>query len=126
MVPANLSRLNWPITTEAEKAIWGSRHKCNRMKAIIGFSLNLDNANDNLRRFGYTRSWRRKAILNFHRYCGNDSGPYPFTLDDLSEISTPWWVCMPYTESDKPVDPPAELRAWIDSEDWTDTKNWGY
>lgn len=67
-VPIDLNTLNYPVETDLQKKFWASRHKCNKMKSIIAFSLDLDNANDNLRRYGYTRAWRKKAILAFGQY----------------------------------------------------------
>lgn len=91
-VPDNLNVLNYPIETDEAKAMWASKHKCNKMKAIIAFSLDLDNANDNLRRYGYTLAWRTKAIDAFGTYVNNPD----CTGIPLTPLSTPWWECMPY------------------------------
>lgn len=55
-------KLNFPIVTDEAYAFWESRHKLNRIKAIIAFSLDLDNANDNLRRAGYYRQYRKRYL----------------------------------------------------------------
>ena len=60
-----LFKLNYPVKTANAKKFWGSRHICNRMQCIIAFSLNLSNANDNLRRAGYSYAWRKRALLAF-------------------------------------------------------------
>lgn len=106
LVPDNLCKLNYPITTPEAKAMWASRHKCNRMKAIIAFSLNLANANDNLRRAGYTLQWRKKAIKAFKTYVNKPTmAGVPF-----SQISTPWWECMPVGDGGEPI--PPEFNRW--------------
>lgn len=116
MTPNNLNTLNYPIETEEAKKFWASRHKCNKMKCIIAFSLNLDNANDNLRRFGYTLSWRKKAIRHFGGYVNQpDMAGIPF-----SEMSTPWWECMGYD----PNPPKPDVVRWMDSMNWQDAMTW--
>lgn len=89
---AKMFKLNYPVETAAAKKFWASRHKCNRMKAIIAFSLDLENANDNLRRHGYAKQWRNRALKNYASYVNTPSmAGIPFT-----ELATPWWVDMPY------------------------------
>lgn len=96
------------IETEEARLFWGSKHKCNKMKSIIAFSSDLDNANDNLRRHGYTLQWRKKAIRAFGKYVNIPSMQgIPF-----SSLDTPWWVCMPISGDT----PPPFVRAWIDSQ----------
>lgn len=93
-VPNPLYKLNYPVETEAAYKFWSSNHKANRCKAIIAFSLNLDNAMDNLRRFGYARGFRERALNNFCIYVNTPSmAGIPF-----SELSSPWWIEMPYRE----------------------------
>lgn len=90
-IPDNLTVLNYPITTPEAEAFWASKHKCNKMKRIIAFSYDLHNANDNLRRYGYTYAWRKKALRAFGMYVNSpDMKGIPFsTLEDK------WWECMP-------------------------------
>ena len=116
MVPDNLNTLNYPIETEEARLFWASRHKCNKMKSIIAFSLDLDNANDNLRRFGYTLQWRKKAIRAFGQYANlPHMAGIPF-----SEISTPWWECMPVNG-----DVNKSVLRWMDRMQWLDDpKEW--
>lgn len=116
MVPSNLNVLNYPVETPEAFKFWGSKHKCNKMKSIIAFSLDLDNANDNLRRYGYTLQWRKKAIRHFGRYVNTPSMVgIPF-----SELSTPWWECMGYD----PTPPPPTVAMWMDAMNWQDAMTW--
>lgn len=109
-------KLNYPITTPEAKAFWASRHKCNKMKSIIAFSLDLKNANDNLRRAGYNTHWRKRALNNFGNFVNKpDMTDIPFT-----EMDVPWWVCMPY---DPTIDPPISCL-WVDQDIWVDPSNW--
>lgn len=81
------SVLGVPITTEQQMKMWGSKHVCNHTKAIIAFSNNMKEANDNLRRYGYTRGWRLKSLYHYGKYVNKpDLASVPFT-----EITTPWW-----------------------------------
>lgn len=116
MVPDNLNTLNYPIETEAAKKFWASKHKCNKMVSIIAFSLNLDNANDNLRRFGYTLQWRKKAIRAFGAHVNQPT----MAGIEFHELSKPWWECMPVNGNvNKSV-----LR-WMDRMQWLDDpKEW--
>ena len=117
MVPDDLNTLNYPIETDIQKKFWGSKHKCNRMKSIIAFSLNLDNANDNLRRYGYTNAWRKKALAAFGKYVNTPT----MTGVNFSELQNLWWECMKAEGT-----PSDELKAWLDKEFWDDSKEWGY
>ena len=90
--PSPLYKLNFPIETEAAYNFWSSKHKANKVKAIIAFSLDLDNANDNLRRAGYYKQFRKRALANFGQYVNNPSmAGVPF-----SSITDKWWDEMPY------------------------------
>lgn len=84
--------LNYPIETEEAWKFWNSQHKCNEAIAIIAFSLNYDNANDNLRRYGYKYFWRKKALGMFGAFTN-----YP-SMEGLPfyEISTSHWTCLPH------------------------------
>lgn len=88
-----MNTLNYPIQTPEAKRFWASDHKCNEAKAIIAFSLTLNNANDNLRRYGYRLGWRHRAINAFAQYVnqpGMEAVPF-------SELSERYWNCMPLT-----------------------------
>lgn len=110
-IPSDLTVLNFPIKTKEAQAFWSSKHKCNKMKAIIAFSLNYDNANDNLRRYGYTRAFRKRALIAWGTKTNKpEMAPADFTL---STLSTPWWECMPYVDTAAVADP--ELKQWLDT-----------
>lgn len=64
-------KLNYPVETDTAKKFWESHHRLNRIKCIIAFSLNMDNANDNLRRFGYARQYRKKYLDLYHEFVNN-------------------------------------------------------
>lgn len=87
MVPNDLTVLNFPITTPEAEKFWGSKHKSNKVKAIIAFSLSEENANDNLRRYGYTYLYRQRALKHYGMYIGmHEMLNIPF-----SELKDPWW-----------------------------------
>lgn len=91
-VPSPLYKLNYPIETEAAYKFWDSNHKANKCKAVIAFSLDLDNANDNLRRHGFARQFRKRALAAFGQYVNNPSmSGIPF-----SEMKDKWWEEMPF------------------------------
>lgn len=78
--------LNYDIETEEASKFWASRHRSNRMKAVIAFSLDKDNAMDNLRREGFTYGVRRAALLAYGQYINHPSMLHiPFT-----EMSSDW------------------------------------
>lgn len=90
-VPSPLFRLNFPVETPAAYKFWASNHKANKVKAIIAFSLDADNANDNLRRYGYYKLFRDRALKAFVQYVNNPSmAGVPY-----SELKDPWWREMP-------------------------------
>lgn len=89
-----LFKLNYPVETPAAYKFWSSNHKANKMKAIIAFSLDLENANDNLRRHGFMLHFRERALRNFCMYVNNPSmAGVPY-----SELEDPWYEVMPYLE----------------------------
>lgn len=80
-------KLNFPVETTEAQAFWASRIKANRFKAICAFSTSLENANDNLRRYGINRSRRKRIITAFGKYVNKPAmSGIPF-----SDGSTPWW-----------------------------------
>lgn len=75
-----MSLLNFPIETEEAQKFWASKHIENNIKSIIAFSLNLDNANDNLKRYGYRRAYRQRKLEEYGKYVNNPSmSGIPFT-----------------------------------------------
>lgn len=98
-------KLNFPIVTDEAYAFWESRHKLNRIKAIIAFSLNLENANDNLRRAGYYRQYRKRFLQVYASLVAKpDMKPADgFHLSDLTEY---WWDPKPVgTQPPAPTGP---------------------
>lgn len=81
-------KLNFPIETPQAKLFWASRHKSNRMKAIIAFSYNKENAIANLRRYGYPRGMRAKAWAAYGQYVRD---PDMLTIP-YSTLLNPWWL----------------------------------
>lgn len=112
-----LFKLNYPIETTEAKKFWASRHLCNRVKAIVAFSLNLDNANDNLRRAGYPRGFRKRAVNAWQHYVNMpDMQKVPFT-----PLGVPWWDCIPNTPEPPPL---GSWVKWNDAEKWLDPDKW--
>lgn len=107
---AQFFKNNFPVETEEAKRFWASQHKCNKMKAIIAFSTDLENANINLKRHGYSYHWRKKALQSFQQFVNQpDMKNVPFT-----PMSVPWWECMSHSTDTNP-------HAWHDSSNWDDT-----
>lgn len=104
-VPKNLAGCNYPIQTDIQKKFWGSRHKCNRAKAIIAFSYDKDNAMRNLRRImGWTHFWRHRAWNAFGHFVNTPSMEgIPFSTG-----SEAYWECMPNDTSDGNITPPPD------------------
>lgn len=112
-----MHKMAYPIETPEAYKFWASRHKCNRVKAIISFSENLRDANDNLRRHGFQRHLRRRALLAYGAYVAMPE----MTAIPFSPMSIPWWICMP----EEPIQPPLGRWAlWIDDTIWQDPENW--
>lgn len=111
----SMHKYKFPIVTEQAQRFWASKHKCNRMKAIIAFSEDLFDANHNLKRMGYKRMWRLRALNNFGTYVANPD----MTNIPLSPMEVPWWKCMPYV----PV-APVNLCLWVDKDVWVDAQHW--
>lgn len=107
-----LYKLNYPVETADAKKFWGSNHKCNRMKAIMAFSLNLENANDNYRRYGYTRAWRAKALAAFKE----DVNKPKMENMQFYELSDAYWDIMPYV-------PPTTLYSDEELIEWAENIN---
>lgn len=81
------SILNFPIETKDAQKFWASPHILNQLKAVIAFSLNEKNANDNLMRYGYKYLFRKRALKAYGKYVNKPSmAGIPF-----SEMKTSWW-----------------------------------
>lgn len=118
-VPSPLYKLNYPIETEEAKKFWSSNQKLNRIKAIIAFSLDLENANDNLRRYGYSKQFRKRALNNFCMYVNQPA----MTGIPFNEMDDKWWIEMPYRETSLCGGTPVNFN-WQDSDIWIDVEEW--
>ncbi|MGL5012918.1 MAG: hypothetical protein ACRC6V_01340 [Bacteroidales bacterium] len=106
---------HFPIETEEAYKFWASRHICNRMKAIIAFSTDLDDAKNNLRRFGYAYHFRARALHAYQNYIAKpEMETIPFT-----PLGVDWWDCMPRD----PLPPPSgRWVLWEDREQWEEDR----
>lgn len=89
----SMFRLNYPVETPEALDFWNSNIKTNKIKAIIAFSLDLENANDNLRRRGYYRQYRKRALAAFGQYVNQPA----MTGIPMSDMKDKWWEEIPYT-----------------------------
>lgn len=80
-------KLNYPIETPEAWKFWSSKHKLNRIKAIIAFSLSYENANDNLRRHGYSNLYRKKYLNHYRQYINN----HQMKTIPFSDTADEWW-----------------------------------
>lgn len=118
MATEPLFKLNYPVETPEAYRFWSSNHKANKIKAIIAFSLDLDNANDNLRRHGFMLHYRERALRNFCMYVNSPAmSGIPF-----SELDSPWYEEMPYRETS--LCGSSDKGVWIDSDLWFDNNVW--
>ena len=112
-----MHRMAYPIETPEAYAFWGSRHRCNRVKAIIAFSENLAEANHNLRRHKFQFHLRWRALQAYGNYVAHpDMTGIPFTPAPI-----PWWECMPWTPLPKPD---GTWAIWVDDTMWLDPRQW--
>lgn len=117
MPTPTMFKLNYPVETKEARKFWASKHVCNRVKAIIAFSRDLSNANDNLRRAGYANGFRKRAVNAWKHYVNMPAmDVVPFT-----PMGVDWWDCIPL----EPM-PPAKGRwvRWDDAEKWLDPDKW--
>lgn len=119
----SVHKYRFPIETEEAKKFWASRHICNRVKAIIAFSLDMNDAMLNLRRhlpkdFSHNNFHFRKRAVNAWQHYVNmpDMEKVPFT-----PLGVDWWDCIP-----KDPEPPVNGRwvKWNDAEQWLDPEKW--
>lgn len=87
----NVGSINgYKIETIDAVRFWSSSHKCNKVKAIIAFSKDLDDANNNLRRVGYKNIMRKRSLAALGGLVNNPSMasvPYSTGADV-------WWKCL--------------------------------
>lgn len=117
MATPRIHKMAFPIETPEAYRFWGSRHMCNRVKAIISFSQDYEDAMHNMRRFKFPYYIRRRAWHAWQNFVAQpDMTNIPFT-----PLSIPWWECMPKD----PVPPgKGEWGKWLDNEDWKDNTDW--
>lgn len=117
MATPTMHKYTYPIETPEAHKFWGSRHVCNRVKAIIAFSRDLTEANSNLRRSGFQRHFRKRALNAWQHFVAMpDMTTVPFT-----PLGVDWWDCMPHT----PEPPPSgRWVKWQDAEQWLDPERW--
>ena len=117
MSTPSMHKYAYPIETEEAKKFWASRHVCNRIKAIIAFSKNLTDANSNLRRSGFQRHLRKRALNAWQHYVNMPN----MDLVPFTPLGVDWWDCLPMT----PEPPPSgRWVKWDDAEKWLDPEKW--
>lgn len=117
MPTPSMHKMAFPIETEEAYKFWASRHICNRVKAIISFSLNQEDAMHNLRRFGFPYHIRKRAWNAWQNFVALPA----MNKIEFTPLGINWWDCMPAT----PVDPPTgRWVKWDDTHNWLDTNNW--
>ncbi|HAV9873783.1 TPA: hypothetical protein JLH60_004759 [Escherichia coli] len=71
---------NYEIRTPLQIKFWSSANRDNRVKAIIAFSLDYENAQDNLRRAGYPYGWRQRKLEEYKQYINHyDFADVPYS-----------------------------------------------
>ncbi|MGL4520256.1 MAG: hypothetical protein ACRCUJ_11410 [Phocaeicola sp.] len=110
-----MHKYDFPIVTTEAYKFWASRHICNRMKAIVSFSKNIESAKQNLRRQGYPYHFRARALHAYQNFVGHPE----MDKIEFTPLGMHWWDCMPKT----PL-PPGKGRwiLWEDRELWEETR----
>lgn len=113
-----MHKLAYPIETEQAYKFWASKHVCNRVKAIISFSPNKEDALHNLRRSGFTSyHFRKRAVDTWGLWVGRpEMDTIPFT-----PLGIEWWECL---SGEPEPGPNGRWALWMDEVDWTDTEKW--
>lgn len=104
-----------PIQGDVALKFWSSSHICNRLRAICAYSEDKEDANNNLARFGYTNSFR-KRVLESNSIVFNDP---LMTGVPFNSGSVPLWECLqaPSGKTDYVWD---DIKGWVDADDWND------
>lgn len=112
-----MHKMAYPIETQEAYKFWSSRHVCNRIKAIVAFSRNEEEAMRNLRRFGFPYGVRKRAVHAWQNYVNMpDMEKVPFT-----PLGIDWWDCLPLTPEPGPN---GRWARWEDTQDWLDSEKW--
>lgn len=102
-----------PIQGETAMKFWSSSNICNRLKAICAYSLDKEDANKNLARFGYTNAFRKKVLE-----CEGITFNHPLMENiPYNNGDVPIWVCL-----NVPVK--GHWVKWSDVEKWLDQGEW--
>ncbi|MGL5564207.1 MAG: hypothetical protein ACRDC4_00570 [Plesiomonas sp.] len=114
MTSPAMHKMAYPIETPEAFKFWASRHICNRLKAIICFSKDEEDAKRNLRRFGYPYHFRARAWNAYQNLVKNPD----MTKIEFTPMGIPWWDCMPTA----PLPPPkGRWILWNDRDLWEET-----
>lgn len=117
MATPSMHKMAFPVETPEAYKFWASRHLCNRVKAIISFSLNEEDAMHNMRRFGFQYHIRKRAWNAWQFYVAQPE----MTKIEFTPLGINWWDCLPSI----PVPPKhGTWIRWDDSIKWNDADKW--
>lgn len=111
--PVIMHKLPFPVETKEAIAFWASDHLCNRVKAIISFSRNKEEALRLLRIYlpRKTHHFRERAWEAWRLWVEMpEMDKIPF-----SEMETPWWECIGRSVQPGPT---GYWTLWDDATDW--------
>lgn len=112
-----MHKMPFPIETKEAYKFWASRHVCNRIKAIISFSLNKEDAMHNMRRYGFPYHFRARAWNAWGLWVAKPQ------MDKMAftPLGVQWWECIPREPQPGPT---GRWAVWNDTKDWMDNENW--
>ena len=103
-----------PIQGELALQFWASANTCNRIRAICAYSLDEEDANRNLTRYGYTNAFRKRVLAK-----------------PGIAYNNPTMNGIPYNKGATPLDECLEKGPtggtyvrWDDVEQWLDPEKW--
>lgn len=113
-----MHKMPFPVETKEAQKFWASRHICNRVKAIISFSRDTDEALINLRRYGFTSyHFRKRCVDTWGLWVAKpEMNTIPFT-----PLGIEWYECISGTPQPGPN---GRWATWMDAVDWADTEQW--
>ncbi len=91
-----------PIQGETALKFWSSANVCNRVRAICAYSLDAEDANKNLERYGYPNSFRKRVLKS----SGVEFNNPLMTGIGFNNGNTPIWDCLDGKGGVTPVNPP--------------------
>lgn len=65
-----MSKVYLPMISASAYKFFGSNHKCNHAKAVMAHSATMVQANDTLRRRGFTLQMRKRILKTYEKYLG--------------------------------------------------------